>query len=31
MTVVPAIQRTAFDNQNFRGDKVEVVVGEGKD
>lgn len=29
--VVPAIQRTAFDNQNFRGDKIEVVVGEGKD
>lgn len=29
--VVPAIQRTAFDNTNFRGDKVEVVVHEGKD
>ncbi len=28
--VIPAIQRTAFDNQNFRGAKVEVVVGEGK-
>lgn len=29
--VVPAIQKTAFDSMNFRGDKVEVVVGEGKD
>lgn len=29
--VVPTIQKTAFDTLNFRGDKFEVVVGEGKD
>lgn len=29
--VVPSIQKIAFDTMNFRGDKVEVVVGEGKD
>jgi hypothetical protein len=28
--VIPAIQKTAFDTQNFRGAKIEVVVGEGK-
>lgn len=29
--VIPAIQQTAFNNQNFRGDKIEVAVDEGKD
>lgn len=29
--VIPSIQKTAFDTLNFRGDKFEVVVGEGKD
>lgn len=29
--VVPAIQKTAFDNTNFRGDRIEAVVHEGKD
>jgi hypothetical protein len=28
--VIPAIQRTAFDSQNFGGAKIEVVVGEGE-
>ncbi len=28
--VIPAIQKTAFDNTAFRGAKIEVVVGEGK-
>jgi hypothetical protein len=28
--VIPAIQRTVFETQNFRGARIEVVVGEGK-
>ena len=28
--VIPAIQRVVFENQNFRGARIEVVVDEGK-